>query len=63
MNEQVVKKNLILFLLDKMLRSVHPHLCSAFISLLQAASIQRHTEAKPKRAECAGVPELPASVP
>lgn len=46
-----------------MLRSVHPHLCSAFISLLQAASIQRRTEAKPKRAECAGVPEPPASVP
>lgn len=46
MNEQVVKKQ-ILFLLDKMLRSVRLHLCSTFISLLQAASIQRHTEAKP----------------
>lgn len=46
MNEQVVKKQ-ILFLLDKMLRSVRLHLCSTFISLLQAARIQRHTEAKP----------------
>lgn len=53
----------ILGLLDKMLRSVHPHLCSAFISLLQASDMQIHTEAKPRHAECTGVSELPAARP
>lgn len=63
MNANVVKKKKNRFYCLIKYSGLHPHLWSASISLLQAASIQRGTEAKPKRAECTGAPELPASIP